>query len=62
MSTLNAGVKSCSDAGDNGRRELLEPILVDSEEHVDWLEAQLHQIKEIGYERYLSNQTEGSKD
>jgi bacterioferritin (cytochrome b1) len=28
---------------------------------VDWLEAQLHQIKEIGYERYLSNQTEGPK-
>ena len=28
----------------------------DEEEHVDWLEAQLHQIQEIGYERYLSQQ------
>ena len=28
----------------------------------DWVEAQLHQIKEMGYERYLSNQTQGSKD
>jgi bacterioferritin (cytochrome b1) len=30
--------------------------------HVDWLEAQLHQIEEIGYERYLSNQAEGTAD
>ena len=30
-------------------------LLKDEEEHVDWLEAQLHQIKEMGYERYLSN-------
>jgi bacterioferritin len=28
----------------------------DEEEHVDWLEAQIHQIKEIGYERYLTEQ------
>ena len=37
-------------------------LLKDEEEHVDWLEAQLHQIKEMGYERYLSNQTQGPKD
>ena len=35
-------------------------LLKDEEEHVDWLEAQLHQIKEMGYERYLSNQAEGT--
>ena len=41
----------------NGSRALLEEILKSEEEHIDWLEAQLHQIKEIGYERYLSQQT-----
>jgi bacterioferritin len=30
--------------------------LKDEEEHVDFLEAQVHQIKELGYERYLSLQ------
>ena len=36
-------------------------LLKDEEEHVDWLEAQLHQIKEMGYETYLSNLTEGKE-
>jgi hypothetical protein len=29
---------------------------------VDWLEAQLHQIKELGYEQYLSNQAAGANE
>jgi bacterioferritin len=52
----NRAVALASDAGDNASRELFERLLKDEEEHVDWLEAQLHQIKEIGYERYLSQQ------
>jgi bacterioferritin len=47
---------------DNASRELFERLLKDEEEHVDWLEAQMHQIEEIGYERYLSQQiSEGEK-
>ncbi len=42
--------------GDNASRELFEKLLKDEEEHVDWLEAQVHQMNEIGYERYLSQQ------
>ena len=42
--------------GDNGTRALLEPILHDEEESVDWLEAQLHVVEEIGKERYLAEQ------
>ena len=42
---------------DNGSRDLLVVLLKDEESHVDWLEAQVHQIKEMGYERYLSMQT-----
>ena len=34
--------------------ELLESILKDEEESVDWLEAQLHLVKEVGRERYLA--------
>ncbi|NUN03673.1 MAG: hypothetical protein HUU41_21395 [Bryobacteraceae bacterium] len=33
-----------------------EAILVDEEKHVDWLEAQLHAIQEVGYENYLAQQ------
>lgn len=54
---LNDGIAICREQGDNGSRELLEKILEDEERHIDWIEAQLHQIKEMGYENYLSAQT-----
>lgn len=41
---------------DNGSRDLFVTLLKDEEGHVDWLEAQMHQIKELGYERYLTMQ------
>ena len=62
VARLNRGLELCREKGDNGSRLLFEKLLADEEEHVDWLEAQLHQIKEMGYERYLSNQTQGPKD
>jgi len=52
----NRFVKLSRDAGDNASRELFERLLKDEEQHLDWLEAQLHQIGEMGYERYLSQQ------
>lgn len=52
----NRFVQLARDEGDNASRELFERLLKDEEGHVDWLEAQLHQIKELGYERYLSQQ------
>jgi bacterioferritin len=61
VAMYNRAVKVCRDEGDNVSRELFERLLKDEEEHVDWLEAQLHQIGEIGYERYLSQQIEESK-
>jgi bacterioferritin len=53
----NAAVQIATQEKDNGSRDLLVKLLKDEEEHVDWLEAQLHQIKEVGYERYLSLQS-----
>src|SRR5678815_4247517 len=58
----NKAIKISRDAGDDASRELFSFLLKDEELHVDWLEAQLHQIKEMGYERYLSNQTAGKED
>jgi bacterioferritin len=51
---LNAGVALAREKGDNGTRELLERILVEEEESVDWHEMQLHLVKEVGKEAYLS--------
>jgi bacterioferritin len=41
---------------DNGTRELLESILKDEEDHIDWIEAQLDQIKQMGIRNYLVEQ------
>ena len=56
VAQYNNAVKIARDEGDNASRELFERLLKDEEKHVDWLEAQVYQIKEIGYERYLSQQ------
>jgi bacterioferritin len=56
VAMYNRAVRAAAEAGDNGSRELLEKLLEDEEEHVDWLETQLHLIREVGYERYLAEQ------
>ena len=61
VAMYNASIQIARDEGDNASRELFERLLKDEESHVDWLEAQLHQIKEIGYERYLSQQIRDGK-
>ena len=53
---LNAGVELCRAKGDNGTAELLEEILVDEEEHADWLEAQLTLVEQVGVQNYLAQQ------
>jgi bacterioferritin len=53
---LNDAIKLCRDKGDNGTRDLLERILQGEEAGADWLEAQLHIVKEIGKEQYLAEQ------
>jgi bacterioferritin len=59
---LNEGIKLCQSAGDNGSRELLDKILTDEEAHIDWLEAQLHAIDEIGIQNYLTEQLYGEDE
>ncbi len=52
----NQAIDLCVRVKDNGTRELLAPILEESEEHVDWLETQLHLIETIGIQNYLTEQ------
>ena len=50
------GVKLALDEGDPGTREMLEGLVVGEEEHLDWIDTQLHAIGDIGIERYLQSQ------
>ncbi|MBM3774556.1 MAG: bacterioferritin [Acidobacteria bacterium] len=59
---LNAAIKTSTEVGDNTSRELFERILKDEEHHVDWLEAQLHVIGEVGIENYLAQQIYADED
>ena len=56
---LNRGVALAREKGDNGTRELFERILIEEEESIDWHEAQLHQVEQIGVENYLAEQIYG---
>ena len=56
LQRLNDGIALCSRLADNGTRELLEDILVEEENHVDWLETQLETIRQIGLEHYRAQQ------
>jgi bacterioferritin len=58
IKAYNADIKLAGEAGDNGTAELLKSILKDEENHIDWIEAQLDQIKQIGIQNYLVEQTE----
>jgi bacterioferritin len=53
---LNKAIAQAVDVGDNTTRELLEDVLKSEEDHVDWLEAQLELIRQVGEANYLSQQ------
>lgn len=52
----NESVKICVGARDEGSKALFERMIQDEERHADFLEAQLHSIKEMGIANYLSQQ------
>lgn len=52
----NKAIKLCTDEADNGTRDILDDTLEDEEEHIDWIEAQLDQIAQMGIQNYLVEQ------
>ena len=56
IKSYNEDIKFAMEQGDNGTRELLVAILKDEEEHIDTIEAQLDQMKQMGVENYLAEQ------
>ena len=62
VAMYNKAIAVSRDAGDDQSRDLFSKLLKDEELHVDWLEAQLHMIKEIGYQQYLSMQMGGENE
>jgi bacterioferritin len=56
IKAYNDGIRLCLELGDNGTRELIEDNLQDEEAHIDWLEAQLDQIEQMGLQNYLLGQ------
>ncbi|MBI1920136.1 MAG: bacterioferritin [Geobacter sp.] len=52
----NETIRLAVEVGDNGTRELIESILKEEEMHVDWLEAQMDQIRQMGIQAYLGEQ------
>ena len=62
VAMYNTSIQVAREQGDDQSREIFSKLLKDEEQHVDWLEAQLHQIKEMCYERYLTLQVEGAEE
>jgi bacterioferritin len=54
----NESIRLAVEEGDNGSRELFESILKDEENHIDLIEAQIDQIKQMGVQNYLVEQTD----
>jgi bacterioferritin len=55
--SYNEAIRLAAEVGDGATKELLDHILTDEDEHVDWLEEQLDQIAQMGLAMYLSVQT-----
>ncbi|MFK7161353.1 bacterioferritin [Marinospirillum sp. MEB164] len=55
LALLRQAIAACEEHQDYNSRHLLEEILEDEEEHLDWLETQLHQVEALGLENYLQS-------
>ncbi|QDU38493.1 Bacterioferritin [Maioricimonas rarisocia] len=54
--TYNDGVEVCTAEKDAASREIMEQIIRESEDSIDWIEAQFEMIKQMGMENYLLSQ------
>ncbi len=58
VEAYNDDIRAAAEAGDTGTCQLLKSILLEEEEHVDWLEAQLGQIEDMSIQNYLAENRE----
>lgn len=53
---LNGAIATCASIGDNNTRHMLEELLEEAEEQIDWIETQVETIRQVGLENYLAEQ------
>ena len=53
VKSYNAAIKLAAEVGDNATKEILDSILNDEDDHVDEIETQQDQIKQMGLPQYL---------
>ncbi|HLS50850.1 MAG TPA: bacterioferritin [Burkholderiaceae bacterium] len=56
LTTIKDGIEYCESVRDYVSRDILESILDDSEEHIDWLETQIELVDKLGVHNYLQSQ------
>jgi bacterioferritin len=56
VKSYNEAVKLAAGLGDNGTRAMLEGILKDEEDHLDWIETQFDLVEQVGIQNYLAQQ------
>ncbi len=59
VTTFTTAIAHCARVEDYTTRNILEEMVRDEEEHIDWLETQLETIEQVGLQNYLAQHIHG---